>query len=87
VVDLQDRLSGTVGLREIVGASGTVGNCLSPAVTAFVGTPAVTLIPTLTDGVSHAVVVVDQDRMIEGVITQTDLLSAIVKLIPSAADR
>jgi CBS domain-containing membrane protein len=47
-------------------------------------TPAVTLLPTLTDGRTHAVIIVDQDRMIQGLITQTDLLSAVAKLVPVA---
>ena len=83
VVDARGTLSGTVGLREIVDGIGEVGNCQSPAITAFIDTPAITLIPTLTNGVCHAVIVVDRDHMIEGVITQTDLLSAIAKLVPA----
>ena len=47
--------------------------------------PAVALIPTLTDGRTHAVIIVDNNRMIQGLITQSDLLSVIAKLIPPAA--
>lgn len=57
---------------------------MSPAATATMQTPAVTLLPTLTDGRTHAVIIVDQDRMIQGLITQTDLLSAVAKLVPVA---
>jgi CBS domain-containing membrane protein len=85
VIGGQGQLVGTIGLREIVDVSGDVGARISPAATASVGTPAIVLIPTLTDGKTHAVIIVDQHRMIQGLITQTDLLSAIAKLVPSAA--
>lgn len=83
VVGGQGQLVGTIGLREIVDATGDVGARRSPAATATVATPAVALIPALTDGKTHAVIIVDQDRSIQGLITQTDLLSAITKLIPT----
>lgn len=85
VVGPQGQLVGTIGLREVVNAEGNVGGRLSPAATAMVETPAVALIPTLTDGRTHAVIVVDEQRMIQGMITQTDLLSAVAKLVPAAA--
>jgi CBS domain-containing membrane protein len=85
VLDGQGKLAGAVGLREILDAKGDVGGCISSAATASIGTPALSLIPPLTDGVCHAVIVVDQQNFIEGVITQTDLLSALAKLVPTAA--
>ena len=85
VVDPQGRLAGTISLRDIVDAGGHVGSKLLPAATALVGTPAIALIATLTDGETYAVTVIDDDRKIRGLITQTDLLSAIAKLVPAAA--
>jgi len=42
------------------------------------------LLPLLTDGRSHAVVIVDGERRILGLITQTDLLAAAARV--QAAD-
>ncbi|MDB5619908.1 HPP family protein [Tardiphaga sp.] len=85
VVGEQGQLVGTIGLREIVDATGDVGARLSPAATASIGMPAFALIPTLTDGKTHAVIIIDRHRMIQGLVTQTDLLGAIAKLVPPAA--
>jgi CBS domain-containing membrane protein len=85
VIDLQGRLVGTIGLREILGKTGDVGARMSQASTASANASAVALLPALTDGRTHAVIIVDGERMIAGVITQTDLLSAIAKLVPIAA--
>ncbi|WP_352754272.1 hypothetical protein [Mesorhizobium sp. M0955] len=38
--------------------------------------PSISRLPVLTDGPSHAVVIVDAERRILGLITQTDLLAA-----------
>jgi CBS domain-containing membrane protein len=38
------------------------------------------LLPALTDGRSHAVVIVDGERRILGLITQTDLLAAAARV-------
>ncbi len=35
--------------------------------------------PLLTDGRSHAVIVTDQDNVVQGLISQTDLLSALAR--------
>ncbi len=48
----------------------------SPAATATASAPAMSLLPVLTDGRSHAAIIVDDDRRILGLITQTDLLAA-----------
>lgn len=85
VIDRQGHLVGTIGLREILGRTGDISIRMSPASTASAQTPAIALLPTLTDGRSHAVVVIDQARTIAGLITQTDLLATIVKLIPTKA--
>jgi CBS domain-containing membrane protein len=72
-------------LRELTLASGTVGSVISPAATAAAGFTAMGLLPVLTDGRSHAVIIVDDDKRILGLITQTDLLAATARL--QAADR
>jgi CBS domain-containing membrane protein len=85
VIDLQGRLVGTIGLREILSKTGDISACMSQASTASERTPAIALLPMLTDGRTHAVIIIDSDRMIAGLITQTDLLSAVAKLVPIAA--
>ena len=69
-----------MGLRELALASGTVGSVISPAATAAAGLAAMGLLPVLTDGRSHAVIIVDDDKRILGLITQTDLLAATARL-------
>lgn len=85
VLDLQGKLTGTLGLREISNSTGHVGKFMSPATTASMVTPAISLISSLSDGVCHAVIVVDEEDFIEGVVTQTDLLSALARLLPTTA--
>lgn len=58
---------------------------MSKTATASPDTPAMRLLPVLTDGRSHAVVIVDAERRILGLITQTDLLAAAARL--QAADK
>ncbi len=76
VVDAEARLVGAVGLRELTNTTLTVKGVMSRAGTASPDTPAMSLLPVLTDGRSHAVVIVDAERRILGLITQTDLLAA-----------
>jgi len=85
VVDNDNHLVGTIGLREIAGASGDVGSRMSLAATSSAETPAVALVRTLTDGRTHAVIVVGSDNEVLGIVTQTDLLAAVAKLLPKAA--
>ncbi|RUT97655.1 HPP family protein, partial [Mesorhizobium sp. USDA-HM6] len=85
VVDAEARLVGAVGLRELTGAIDTVKGVMSKAGTASPDTPAMSLLPVLTDGRSHAVVIVDAGRHILGLITQTDLLAAAARV--QTADR
>ncbi|WP_395675632.1 HPP family protein [Inquilinus sp.] len=83
VVDGTGRLLGTVGLRELVQAPGGIGGLQSAAATAAANDPALSLLPVLTDGRTHAVVIVDGDRRIQGLITQADLLAALARELPS----
>ncbi|RAZ90433.1 hypothetical protein DPM33_12985 [Mesorhizobium hawassense] len=83
VVDADGRLIGAVGLRELTRATDTVKAVMSKAGTASPDTPAMGLLPVLTDGRSHAVVIVDGERHILGLITQTDLLAAAARVRPT----
>ncbi|MEO5760571.1 MAG: HPP family protein [Mesorhizobium sp.] len=80
VVDGDARLVGTVGLRELAHAAGAVGTVTSTAATAAASAPAMGLLPVLTDGRSHAVIIVDDKMHILGLITQTDLLAATARV-------
>ncbi|WP_027144476.1 HPP family protein [Mesorhizobium sp. WSM3626] len=80
VVDAEARLVGAVGLRELTKAVDTVKSVMAKAGTASPETPAMSLLPALTDGRSHAVVIVDGERRILGLITQTDLLAAAARV-------
>ncbi|GJD78477.1 membrane protein [Methylobacterium gregans] len=86
VVDGAGRLAGTLGLRELT-LHGNVGiaQVMSDAQTAEPDEPVVSLAPSLTDGRTHAVVVVDDDRQILGIITQTDLLATLTRLLSAKA--
>ncbi|AWN43081.1 HPP family protein [Methylobacterium durans] len=80
VVDGAGRLMGTVGLRELaLREVGGVTEAMSEARTASLEDPAVGLVPTLTDGRTHAIVIVSADRTVLGVITQTDLLATLAR--------
>ncbi|MGA1805417.1 HPP family protein [Rhizobium sp. HT1-10] len=83
VVDADRRLLGSVGLRELSDKAGTVASAMGPIGTALEMQPALSLIPALTDGRSHAVIVVDKDHHVIGLISQTDLLSVIARALPS----
>ena len=86
VVDGAGRLAGTIGLRELaLGDGGSVAAAMSEARTATVAEPAVGLIPALTDGRTHAIVVTAADRTVQGVITQTDLLATLARLASAKA--
>ena len=41
--------------------------------------PAIGLLPILTDGLTHAVVIVEEDGTLEGIVSQTDLLATLAK--------
>jgi CBS domain-containing membrane protein len=86
VVDGAGRLAGTLGLRELT-LHGEVGlaQVMSEARTARPDAPIVALASSLTDGRTHAVVVVDDDRRVLGIITQTDLLATLTRLISAKA--
>ncbi|NLS01039.1 HPP family protein [Rhizobium sp. P38BS-XIX] len=82
VKDRDGRLIGTVGLRELSRSDGAILHVLSEAAVADIDDPALSLLPVLTDGRTHAVIVVDGDRRVLGLISQTDLLSAMARRLP-----
>ncbi|SAI60542.1 membrane protein [Bordetella ansorpii] len=79
VLDGDGHLQGAVGLRELLQPADTVASLLAPARTADPGQPAVALLPTLTDGRAHAVIIVDAQRRVVGLVSQTDLLGSLGK--------
>ncbi len=86
VVDGAGRLAGTLGLRELsLRGEGGIVRAMSEARTAAPDEAVVRLIGDLTDGHTHAVVVTDADRRIHGIITQTDLLATLMRLLSARA--
>ena len=83
VKDPEGRLIGTVGLRELSGSTETIAHAISRPAVARPSDAALSLLPVLTDGRTHAVIVVDDDYRILGLISQTDLLSAVARLLPN----
>ncbi|WP_099050833.1 HPP family protein [Pararhizobium polonicum] len=87
VQDGNGRLIGTIGLRELSRFAVRMGDVLSLAATASVADPALSLLPVLTDGRTHAVIIVGEDSRILGLISQTDLLSAVARALSNAHDK
>ncbi|ANL44144.1 MULTISPECIES: HPP family protein [Rhizobium] len=86
VKDPEGRLVGTVGLRELFASGDTIAHALSKPAVARASDAALSLLPVLTDGRTHAVIVIDDDHRILGLISQTDLLSAVARLLPNDGD-
>jgi CBS domain-containing membrane protein len=84
VTDADGRLIGTVGLRELTTLADRIGQVVAAATTVEPYQPVLGLMPVLTGGQAHAVVVLDPDQRVIGLITQTDLLAVAATLIPSA---
>jgi CBS domain-containing membrane protein len=77
VVDAAGRVVGSVGLRELAGRDvADVGAAMSEPLTARPEDPAVALTRGLTHGEARAAVIVDAERRLLGLVTQTDLLAA-----------
>ena len=77
VTDDEGRLLGTVGPRELAESSSSIFEVLSTPMTASASSPALGLLPILTDGKTHTVMITDPKRRLLGLVSQTDLLSAI----------
>ena len=83
VVDADNRLLGTVGLRELLNGTGAVSALMIAPPTAVPQDPALDLLPVLTNGRSHAVIIIDSQKHVVGLISQTDLLAALARLLPA----
>lgn len=81
VVDEKETLIGTVGLRELENAGDDVKSLVTEAATSNAETPIVSLVPALNDGQAHAVIIIDPNNKIKGLISQTDLLSALASAL------
>lgn len=77
VVDQAGRLIGQVGLRELAAASDASELPIAAAVTARPTQAAMALLPVLTDGISHIVVITDNENHVLGLVSQTDLLATV----------
>lgn len=82
VRDIDNRLVGTVGLRELSDPDVLLSDHLAVPVTAGPDDRAMSLLPALTSGTIHAVIIVDNHSRVLGLISQTDLLAAAAKAIP-----
>lgn len=81
VLDEAGKLAGTIGLRELVAGPERIWDRISPAVTASPDVPITDLIPLLSNGRTHAVIITDGDGRIAGIVTQTDLLVAVSRAL------
>ena len=81
VTDDEGHLLGTVGQRELATANSSISDVLSTPVTASASSPAVGLLPILSDGRTHAIMITDPKRRLLGLISRSDMLSAIGPLI------
>ena len=81
VIDVQRRVVGMVRRGQLIGVAGRkIGAVLDPLVHKVrPGEPIETLLPLLSSGATHEAMVVDQDRVLLGVITQTDLLAVLYR--------
>ncbi|WP_454692644.1 HPP family protein [Achromobacter aloeverae] len=77
VLDEHGHLLGTVGLRDLVRPAASVADVLASAQTTDADQPAAALLPVLTDGRTHAVIVTDAAGRVAGIISQTDLLGTL----------
>jgi CBS domain-containing membrane protein len=79
VIDQTGRLIGQVGLRELAAAANAAVLPVARAVTARPTEPAMSLLPVLTDGINHIVVITDEESHVLGLVSQTDLLATLAR--------
>ena len=72
---------GTVGLRELTVAMPFGALPIAQVQAAAPSDPAISLLPRLTSGLIHAVVVLNNDRRVIGIVSQTDLLATLAKTL------
>lgn len=83
VIDAVGHVVGSVGLRELLRPGAVIADVMSPAWTIQQDRPVIELIAPLTDGKTHAAVIVDTERRLVGLVTQTDLLATLGR-VPAA---
>ena len=81
VVSGDGKLAGIVGYSELYKGAADGQLLPSKAVTAHTDDAAISLLPALTDGSAHTVVIVDDQAHIMGIVSQTDLLIALSKTL------
>ncbi len=79
VVTMDSRVLGTVGLRELMKPGTIVDDVMSAPLFAAPDGDVLDLVEPLTTGRHHAAIVVDAAKRVVGVVTQTDLISALAK--------
>jgi len=84
VLDAEGRVLGGVGLRELTLNAGTLEHAMAHALTTTPERPVIELMRPLTDGRHHGAMIVDQDRRLMGLVTQTDLLAAVARQLDRA---
>jgi len=72
---------GMIEARHLVGEAAMVAAVMTHAPTARPETPALSFAPALSSGRVHEVVVVDPDLRVLGLITQTDMLAAVMRAL------
>ena len=77
VIDDSRHVLGFVGFRQLLRPASRVSGMMDKPVTARPDTPAMELLGTLSGGDCHAVMIVDDDQKLLGIVTQTDLLAAL----------
>lgn len=77
VVDATGKLKGTIGLRELQKHGPDASSLMVEAIKASPDDQVVSLVSLLTDGRAHAIIITDRDNVVQGLISQTDLLSAL----------
>ena len=77
VIDSERRVLGHVGFHSLQKPASRVQAMTEPALTAHPDTPAMELVDKVSDGRRHAVIIVDNDNRLQGIVTQTDLLAAL----------
>ncbi|HKY81012.1 MAG TPA: HPP family protein [Sphingobium sp.] len=77
VIDDAGRVRGLVGPLDLARPGSNVGDIASEPLLVSADTPVAQLLRPLTSGARREAIVVDQDRMLRGLVTQTDLLAAV----------
>ncbi|PWC34544.1 hypothetical protein TSO352_21200 [Azospirillum sp. TSO35-2] len=90
VVDAQNAVVGMIGHEQLSHGDpfrngARVASIMTPAVTERPDTPVFRLLGRLSDGKTHDVVIVDQNRRLLGLVTQTDLLVVLARAALSRA--